>query len=206
MATNPNFTGISSTPPVWMGDFSGREHILPFPAKLDSAQFNAVDAVRATVTAAAAVDATTIAVSALSGAIPNGTVLDFGGKKFARLTASAAQNATTLTVAPLATALAANDAAIYAGTGKKSLPSGVLVGRTFAEQAAGAPFGPADVANDEEIYLTARESADLTVDNDTEMYRPNSVVKENYLPGWATQVSAYKAKVRALYRCIGGKD
>lgn len=206
MDTNPNYTPITSTPPEWMGDFWSRETVMPVPARLDPAQFNAVDAVKVTVTANRAVDAIEVAVSALSGPIPSGEVIDLGGKKFVRLTAPAAKNAVSLAVSPLATALVTNDTGTYKGIGKKSVPSGTLIGRTYAERDAGTPWGPADVANDDEMYLTTRECADLSKDATTELYRHNKVVKENYLPNWATLAGAVKTKIRALYSCIGGKD
>lgn len=203
---DPDFNiGIQSSRPRWMGDYSGREHVMPFGVKLDPAQFNAVDAVKVTVgVGGAAADAVTVPVTALSGPIPIGTVIDLGGKKFARLTAAAAKDAVSLTVAPLATALVAGDTGTYAGVGKKQVPSGTLIGRTNAERDAFAAWGPADVAGDDEIYLTVREAADLAKNNDTEIYRHNSVVKENYLPGWATLAGGVKTKIRALYQCIVG--
>lgn len=207
METNPNFPPIESTPPVWAGDYLSRDTVMPVPVQLDAAQFNAVDAVKVVVGAAgAAVDAVLVPVAALTGAIPAGTVLDFGGKKFARLTADAPANAVTLAVAALATALVQDDTATYAGVGKKSVPSGTLIGRTFTERDNGDGWGPADEANDDELYLTTRDVADLTKDATTEIYRHNKVVKENYLPGWSGLSNAVKAKIRSLYACIGGKD
>lgn len=76
----------------------------------------------------AAADATTVPVTALPVALPSGTTLDFGGKKFATLTADAAVGATSITVRALATALIAGDVATKAGTGKKRLPAGTVVG------------------------------------------------------------------------------
>jgi hypothetical protein len=80
--------------------------------------------------AGAAGGATSVPVGALSAAIPNGTTLDFGGAKFARLTAAAAAGALTLTVAALPTALVSTDTATYttAGTGGKFLKAGTCVG------------------------------------------------------------------------------
>lgn len=205
--TNPNYKPIDSTKPVWAGDYLSRETVLPVPVFLDAAQFNAVDAVKVVVGAAgAAVDAVLVPVDALSGPIPAGTVLDFGGKKFARLTADADKDDVTLTVAALATALVDNDTATYKGVGKVQVPSGTLIGRTFAERDAGTAWGPADVVNDEEIFLTTRDIGDLSKDNTTELYRHNKVVKENYLPGWVDKSNAEKTKIRSLYTCIGGKN
>lgn len=204
--TVPNFNEIQSTPPKWNGDYFDQDSIMPFGIKLDAAQFNAVDAVKVTVGANAAVDAVSVTVAALPGPIPSGTVIDFGGKKFARLTAPAAKNAVTLAVAALATALVATDTGTYPGVGKKSVPSGTLVGRTIAERDAGASWGPANVAADDEIYLTIRDNSDLTKDATNEVYRHKKVVKENYLPGFAAYTNDQKTKVRSLYSCIGGKD
>jgi hypothetical protein len=204
--TNPNFSPIESTKARWAGDYFSRLTVMPVPILLDAAQFNAVDAVKVVVGANAAVDATSVTVAALSGPIPNGEVIDMGGKKFARLTAAAAKGAVSLTVAPLATALVTNDTGTYKGVGKKSIPSGILVGRTYAERDAGTAWGPAVVETDDEIYLTVRELPDLTKDATNEIYRHNKVVKENYLPQWATYSNAVKAKIRSLYACIGGKD
>lgn len=201
---NPTFSEINISPPVWMGDFSNRDSILPAPAKLDPTAFNGEDAVKVSVTTNAAQNAVQLLVTALSGAIPTGTVLDFGGGKFARLSAPAAKNAVQVAVSAIPTAIAANDTATYAGIGKRRVPSGTLVGRTFTERAAGVSFGPADIAVDEEIYLTAREAADLAINNDMELYRHNRLVKENFLPGWATLAGGVKTKIRELYTCITG--
>lgn len=201
----PNVYETEVSPPVWMGDFSSRDSILPFPGKINPTGFLAEDGAIVTVAAIAAVDAVAVTVAALPNALPIGTVLDFGGKKFARLTAAAAKNAASLTVAPLATALAINDVATYAGVSKKRVPSGTLVGRTYAERDAGTGFGPADVAADDEIYLTVRDISDLSMQTDMEFYKPNSLVKENFLPGWATMTTQQKANIRALYRCITGE-
>src|SRR5690606_39851776 len=53
------------------------------------------------VTANAEADAETVAVVALDGPIPSGTVLDFGGDKFVRLADDADAGATSLTTDPL---------------------------------------------------------------------------------------------------------
>ena len=88
--------------------------------------------------------------------------------------------------------------------GKKRVPSGTLVGRTLAERDAGTGFGVADVANDDEMFLTARDVGDLEIDNDIEFYRHQRLVKENFLPDWDALDVAEKTKVRELYACIEG--
>jgi hypothetical protein len=194
------------TPPQWAGDWLDRDSLLPGGAKLDASQFVAEDAVRVVVaTGGAAQNATSIPVAALSGPIPSGTVLDFGGAKFARLTAPAAAGNTALTVSALVTALVAADAATYAGTKKKVVPSGTYVGRTITERDAGTGFGPA-AATDDERFLTVFDVADADRDNDIELYRHLRVVKENLLPNYTT-LSANAdliAKLRSDYLCTKG--
>lgn len=56
---------------------------------------------------------TTIAVNALAGAIPNGTILTFGPGKYVRLTAAADVSDTSLTVAPLTVDIASGSTATY---------------------------------------------------------------------------------------------
>ncbi len=191
---------------AWIGDYLDREHLLPGGARLDAAQFRAEDAVVVTVGAAGAVaGATSIPVTALSGPIPNGTVLDFGGAKFARLTAAAVAGATTLTVAALPTALAAGDTATYPGTLKKTVVSGTAVGRTFAERDAGTGFGPA-VDTDNEIFLLAFEVTDAARDPNCELYRHGSIVKENFLPGFAAHPAALQTALRSRYQFVRGSN
>jgi hypothetical protein len=193
------------TAPRWAGDFLAPDKLIPGGAKLDAAQFLAPDGVRVVVSGAAAAGATSVPVTALSGPIPAGTVLDFGGDEFARLTAAAAAGAVALAVAPLPTALEGGEVATYAGVLPKAVPSGTRVGRTLAERDAGTPYGAA-VDTDDEIYLVAFDVPDAANNNDVELARHHIVVKENYLPGWAAETAAMKAKVRALYQCQRGVD
>lgn len=77
---------------------------------------------------AVSVDATSITVDALSGAIPAGTLLHFGeSKEFVKVTAAAAAAATTLTVEVVPTALEDNDEAYYGGTGDKVIAAGTVM-------------------------------------------------------------------------------
>jgi hypothetical protein len=72
------------------------------------------------------------------------------------------------------------------------------VGRTFAERAAGTAFGPY-AANDDEVYLVVYDVLDVSVNNDVDLYRPGSVVKENFLPDFADWAAADLAALRAAY-------
>lgn len=220
------YTGNVRSAPLWAGDFGGREHILPVPAKLDPTQFQDGAGIQVVASGAAAQGATSIPVNALALAtlastvviaqgnvlIPNGTVLDFGGAKFARLTADALNGATALTVSALVTALAGGETADYQKFGTEEVPSGTPVGRTYAQRDAGGLFLPADPANHDEIYLTCFEVRDARFNNDIELYRPGGLVKENYLPNYATVLapggtaSTLLTKLRTIYRCIKGVD
>jgi hypothetical protein len=204
--TNMQSYGPTLGSPEWMGDFASRDHLIPAPARLEAAQFYAPDAVSVVVGAAGALAAaTSVPVDALSGAIPSGTVLNFGTNKFARLTAAAAAGATSITVAAIPTALVDNDTAIYPGVGAKSVPSGTVIGRTIAERDAGTGYGPA-IDTDDEIYIIPFDIEDVALLDDCELYRHNSAVKENYLPGWTGLASGLKDKIRELYRCYRGAE
>lgn len=194
--------------PAWAGDYLDREHLVPGGAMVDPAQFVAEDAVVVNVGAAGApIGATTVPVDALSGPIPTGTTLYFNTNKFARLTAAAAAGATTLTVAPLPTALVDADVATYAGAGskKKLIVSGTFLGRTFGERAAGTQFGPW-ATGDDEAYLIAHDVTDADAKPDCELYRHESIVKENFLPGFATLSTAALTAIRAAYQTTRGAN
>jgi len=197
-------TGPTLTAPAWAGDFMGREHLVPGGARLDAAQFRATDAVEVEATANAAVDATTIAVTALTGPIPSGTILDFGAKKFAQLTADAAAGATSISVEALATQVDQNDVAWYDGVETKAVVSGTPVGRTFAERAAGDALGPA-ATGDDEVYLVAFDVIDADISPNVELYRPGSMVKENLLPDFANLDAAVLTLIRGAYNTQTGQ-
>lgn len=194
---------IELTGPVWAGDYMTREHVLPQGAFLDVAQFLATDSVVVSVNGAAAQAAETMTVDALSGPIPSGTTLIFGTGEYATLTAAAAKNATSLSVQPLVNGIEDNDTATYTGTELRTVRSGTPIGRTFAERDAGTGFGVAADADDE-VYLVAYDVLDVTQDNGVDLYRHESLVYEDFLPGWATMSTALKAKVRAAYQTAKG--
>jgi hypothetical protein len=197
-------TANTLTGPAWIGDYLDREHLLPGGAQLVAAEFLSTDAVVVTVGAAGALAAaTSVPVDALTGPIPSGTVLSFGTNKFARLTAAAALGATSLTVAALPTALVDNDTATYSGVGPRRVVSGTLLGRTFVERLAGTGFGPW-TTGDDEVYLLAFDVQDVTRSTDCELYRHGSLVKENFLPTWATLTADQKAAIRANYTTTVG--
>lgn len=193
--------------PRWAGDYLNRDHLIPGGFKLDPAAFNGFDAVVVDVGAAgAAAAAVAVPVNALTGPIPNGTVLWFSANKFIKLNAAAAAGAVSLTTLAIPTALVDADVTTYPGAenGVKYIPSGKIVGRTIAERDAASPMGPA-ADTDDEVYLVAFDIPDVVKLDDAELYRPNSVVYENFLPDWAAISAAVKAKVRDKYICSLGE-
>lgn len=195
-----------TTRAAWAGDYLDREHLVPGGARVDATQFTNSDAVVVNVGAAgAAGGATSVPVDALSGPIPSGTILYFSGTKYARLTAAAAAGATSLTVSALPAALVDADVTTYAGVATKRILAGTLVGRTWAERLAGTGFGPW-ASGDNEVYLIAHDVTDATLDPNIELYRPGSIVKENFLPGFATLASDALAAIRATYTTTRGAN
>jgi hypothetical protein len=200
------FTSNTLTPPIWAGDFLSREHLLPGGAKLLASAFLREDAVVVTLNGSAAQGATSVTVDALSGAIPSGTVLHFNSTEFLITTSAAAAGATALAVEALPVALEDDDTATYTGVGDYAVRSGTLVGRTFAERASGTAFGPW-AASDDEVYLVVYDVLNVTTNNDVELYRPNSLVKETFLPDWgdtAVWTTGALAALRATYTTTRG--
>jgi len=84
------------------------------------------------------------------------------------------------------------------GEGRAFIPSGTLIGRTFAERLAGTAFGPAGDLDDE-VFITAFDVFDALVNSDVDLYRPGSIVKENFLPQFGSISAALTTKYRDLY-------
>ncbi len=90
--------------------------------------------------------------------------------------------------------------------GRKPVPSGTVVGRTFAQRDASTAFHIA-ADTDQEFYIIAFDVTDAMVNDDVELARPFAglVVKENFLPTALTSLSATViAAVRARYVCVNG--
>lgn len=87
--------------------------------------------------------------------------------------------------------------------GRKFVPSGTLVGRTFADRADGKGFGPVTITDDaidqDEIYLLVYDVYDAAVNPDCELYRHGGIVRENYLPGWDELDPLLQAAIRERY-------
>lgn len=194
------------TVPAWRGDFGGREHIMPRPAKLDPNLFVDSQAIKVTLTANAAAAAVTIAVTALTAAIPANVVLYFAAGKFARTSGATAAGATTINVQAIPTALVTGDIAYYETRRELHIPGGVLIGRTTGEAATGDAFGPWTTGDDDnETFLLYQDITDARTNNDGDLYRPGSAVKINYLPGYATLAGGTLTKIKALYQTYLGE-
>lgn len=203
------FSGNIKGTPRWAGDFFSRDHLLPWPGRVDPAQFNDANATKVILSAGAAAAATSLAVTALLGAIPKNTLLFFGeAGEYARTTADAAIGATAIAVEALPAALESGDIAYYSSPAeRRTLASGTLVGRTFAERDSGDALGAAD-DTDDEFFIVVFDCPNIMTNPDVELYRPGSVVKEDYLPDWTAIAAdaALLAKLRLRYQCIKGKD
>jgi len=198
MVVNPTEKGT----PQWAGDFGSRDHLVPGPFKLDPARFRSTDTVVVNVGAAGAlINATTVPVDALPGALPAEAVIYFSGTKYARLSAAAAAGATSIAVYALPQALVDADVGTWLGTSSEIIhvPAGTLVSRTIAERDAGTGYGPfRDTDPASETFILFFDTGSRR-DWDAEMYRPNSQVFETYLPGWAALSATAKAMVRSRY-------
>lgn len=80
-----------------------------------------------TLTAGAAIGATSLTVAALPIAVKTGTLLRFGVDEFARVSADAATGATALSVDALVTAVESGDTAVVNGAGDKYIPAGTAM-------------------------------------------------------------------------------
>lgn len=200
--------------PNWLGEQYSPDRLIPGGGQVTASLFPALDAVRVVSPAGAAASAVSIPVSAVllnadgsplamgQIAIPTGSLVDFGGTKIAVTTAPVLRGATAIAVRALPTAIAANDIGNYFGIGKRTVPSGTLIGRTLAERDAGLRFEPW-TAGDEEVFL-AFWDADLGMSEEVALLRPNTIVKENYIPGFTAMTAPAKAAIRAKYQCIVG--
>lgn len=206
MSRDQTLAGYSLAQPAWCGDFLGRDQLLPGGAKIDASQFPVYTAVTVTLTAAAAVAAVAITVTALAAAIRPGTMLNFGlPGKMAFAPNGAAAGATSIVVAPLARALVIGDTTTTDANAHAVVPSGTVVGRTFAQRNAGTSLHLA-LDTDEEFYIVAFENPNVARINDVALIRHGAsvVIKENFLSNFSTLSATVKAYLRANYSCTVG--
>ena len=204
MAYHGTATTSTQAFPTWFKDYEGRDTLLPGGLKVNPADFNPLDSITVTAGADAAQNANTVELDApLTRAIPQGSILNFGGGAYAELTAPAAEGDDELTVANLPAAITEGDTATYRGVNAPGIAAGTLIGRTYAEQEAGTPCGPfAD--GDDEVYLVLHDVADLMRTPWVTAIQPGARIATNHLPGWADRPAAEKAAIRATYTAIHG--
>ena len=190
--------------PEWMAEELTSHNLLPAGTQAEISEFSFADAQTLTLVGAATAGAgVTLTIdAALKSDINKGVILNFGSGKLATLEQRAVRGVTTLTV-NLAANTVDGDSYNYPGsTGRTVVPSGTLVGRTYAERDAGTGFGIADVANDDEIYLVAYQNEYVEQDAGITLVRHNTLVYENKLPGWATMTAPQQAAIRQRYQAI----
>lgn len=191
--------------PEWVVDELSAHSLLPAGTQADISQFSYSDAQLLTlaagaVTAGAGVTLTLTA--ALKYDILAGQILDFGEGELFTLEQRANRGDTTL-LGTLAANAEGGETYTYPGmSGRTVIRSGEFVGRTFAERTAGAGFGIADAANDDELYLVAFQNEYAEQDAGITLLRHNCVIYENKLPGWDGYNATTQAKIRELYQCI----
>lgn len=215
-----SWSSTSYSQPAFAAECWDDDELLPGGAKLVASAFAREDAVTVTTKNSTAVTAgsnktvqfqTAIAPASLIGstttlttlAVPAGTVLNFGSGKIVTFPTGIPFGATQVTDATVAADLAGGETATFAGTGRIIVPAGTLVGRTFVERASNVGFGVADVSTpDDEIYLTAFQVEDASINSDVTLIRHNTLIYEDKLPGWSSAASNVKAAIRAAYQCI----
>lgn len=190
--------------PEWPAEELTSMCLVPAGTQAEIAEFSFGDAQTLTLSGAATAGSgvTLTLTEALESDILKGVILDFGGGKLFTLSQRANRGSTTM-VGTLAVNTADADSYNYPGSsGRTVVRSGTLVGRTFAERAAGTGFGLADVANDDEIYLVAFQNEYLEQNAGITLLRHTAQIYENKLPGWANMSTAEQAMVRQLYHCL----
>lgn len=192
--------------PEYVAEPLEAEKLVPGGARLVASAFAREDAVVVTLAAGAVTSGsnkTLTTTAALTGAIPAGTILDFGSGEFATLTTGATAGTTSITGVTLAADLEGGESATYSGAGRIIVPGGTLVGRTFTERDAGTGFGAPDVSTpDDQLFLTAWQVEDALINPDVTLIRHGTLIYEDKLPGWSSLSSTAKSVIRARYQCI----
>jgi hypothetical protein len=206
MAIGVKFTRNQFDLPSFAAEAFTHYTLMPPGAKVLAAEFAFDDAVTVTLTddiVTAGSNKTLTPIAPLTGPLPAGTILDFGDGKFATLTSAVAKGAETITGVTLAADTEGDESATYpGGGGRRIVPAGTLVGRTYAERDDGIGYGLADVDADDQIFLVAFEVPDAVELDDIVLVRHRTKIYENKLPGWDDLSADAQAKIRELYDCI----
>ncbi len=150
----------------------------------------------------------------LTAAVPAGTLLDFGiygnaasgySRSLAMVELDAAAGDSILYVENLTEQVLDAAVAYYnpvTAGGRRFIPSGTLVGRTFTERASNVAFGLA-TDTDDEIFFIPFDVVDANSEADCELLRHGCTIAENFLPqatqDLLTANTALRTKIRAFY-------
>ncbi|MFH7241774.1 MAG: hypothetical protein ACHWZW_02885 [Spirulina sp.] len=217
MQTKPkiNWSDIEYSSPPWMGTPQVADKVLlPGGATLNPSAFDG--SFTLTIAAEAVADgATVLSVTCPeTKLVPKGTVLAFAvGETVATDVIVTADHTVGPIVSNLPVTGIGSEAKPAAGmtvtlpaiAGRHLVESGILVGRTYAERAAGLGYRPVTVDNlsaMEQIYLLAFPLPDVWDSNFAELYMHGNVVYEDKLPGFTDLAATVQAKIRDLYVCI----
>ena len=199
--SHPN-AGLPKLPEWLPQDTIASQVLLPGGHQADPSQFESIDAQTITLArgASAGENVTLQLTSYLEHFLPEGQILDFGDGKVATLTKPAHDYPTILTV-KLTTDVVVGDSYRHPGnSGRTTVDSGTLVGRTYDERDDGKGYGPADIENDDQVFLVVWTNSWLEQNQDVALLRSGSVVYENRLPGWSQLDNLTKAKIRQIYQ------
>lgn len=204
----PGVTYQSSTlqRPEWLADDLSAMCLIPAGTQAEITAFSYSDAQTLTLAAevvTAGAGKTLNLVDSLEYPIPAGQILDFGTGEYLTLT-TAAEKGDTALVGTLAADTEGGETYDWPGvSGRTVIPSGTLVGRTYAERDAGTGFGIADTATpDDEVFIVAFQNEYAEQDAGITLVRHDALIYENKLPGWDGFDAAAKALVRSLYNCL----
>lgn len=90
--------------------------------------------------------------------------------------------------------------------GKRYVPAGTLIGRTWVQQTAKEGFSPFDplvhTETDGQVYATVYDVYDASEDAHCSLYRHGCQIRAVSFPSWTTLAAEVKERVRMLYEII----
>lgn len=204
----PGDVSVTTVPLGWLVEFTGtlrRTNVAAMTASGAGLTGGSSPSIAIVTEQAGSADPVSLTVDAIAGELPAGTTLQFPLGITAVTGLLAMAGATSVPVSYVSGDIADNAEARYSRAPVKYIPSGMLLGRTYAEEASNVPFGVA-TDTDDRIFFMIFEVADALSENDCELYRHGSLVATNFLPQEVQDLlaanAALLAKVRALYVCI----
>lgn len=90
--------------------------------------------------------------------------------------------------------------------GKRYVPAGTLVGRTWVQQEAKEGFSPFDplvhLEDDSQVYVTIYDVEDAAEDAHCSLYRHGCQIRVQSFPDWSTLSADHKERIRKLYEIV----